>query len=418
MRPLPTDFDPELYLTLNADVARAVETGEFASAEAHYQAYGVFEHRRYRPPPPGTGPVSSLFGSHVFRYSFGKFGPMPEYAFEAPSVAEDDEEVCARVIAAWHRAIAQDRSAPRGMWRARMDGHDDFYQALERRDAAALAPIMAGMFQSHLTHGLAMGQGAAETARYCGPDYAAAWSDRLLRLAEATGLMTVRSPEQGDVYMSLECRLDLVPAIEAELGFPLAVPPVGAPYGVRLHGSCFPELSFSHAYLAWRAHAHVPAGADIAELGGGFGGLCWFLHRHAGRYTIFDLPFANTVQGYFLIKAGLDVSLFGEEERAVRVLPWWELDRRAGFDLLVNQDSIPEMPPEVGEAYIARIKHAARLFLSVNQEAAALHHDGLQQLVVPDLVRREGGYRRISRDPFWLREGYVQELYESQAHDG
>jgi hypothetical protein len=33
------------------------------------------------------------------------------------------------------------------------------------------------------------------------------------------------------------------------------------------------------------------------------------------------------------------------------------------------------------------------------------------QLTVPELIREVSGYRRVSRVPYWLRRGYVAELY-------
>ncbi|KQO68810.1 hypothetical protein [Methylobacterium sp. Leaf89] len=61
--------------------------------------------------------------------------------------------------------------------------------------------------------------------------------------------------------------LDIVAAVEAVLGFPLAFPAIGAPFGVALQGSAFPEQSFMHAYAAWRVDTLGPFRrlAEIAE---------------------------------------------------------------------------------------------------------------------------------------------------------
>lgn len=69
------------------------------------------------------------------------------------------------------------------------------------------------------------------------------------------------------------------------------------------------------------------------------------------------------------------------------------------------------MPPETAAMYIARIRAIAPLFCSINQEAAAPNTDAFRQVVVPDLVARDGGYRRLSRNLFWMRDGYVEEIY-------
>ena len=408
---LPADFDPDLYLDLNADVAMAVEAGTLASAEEHYRAFGAHEARHYRPPPVTPELGGGISGPWTFRYPYRAYGRLPAMEFAVPSVGPEDMAIARRLIAAWHHisAAAAGRADTEGMWAARTRGFAAFHRALREGDADALAGMLAGLFQSHLAHGIAMGRTTAALARHAPEQFAAGWCDRLLRLAEGLGLARVRSAEQSDYASPLEYA-DMFERIETALGFPLVFPEVGAPFGVRLGKNLLPEHAFSHAYAAWRI-GQLGAGPHLAEIGGGFGGLAWFLARPERRYTILDLPFTNVVQGWFLLKAGLTVSLAGEPEAAIRVLPWWEIGRDEAYDLVINQDSIPEMPPETAEAYVARIRAIAPLFYSVNQEAAAPNTDAFRQTVVPELVERDGGYRRLSRNLFWLRDGYVEEVY-------
>jgi hypothetical protein len=86
-------------------------------------------------------------------------------------------------------------------------------------------------------------------------------------------------------------------------------------------------------------------------------------------------------------------------------------DPAARFDLVINQDSIPEMSPATGRAYIDRIKEIAPAFYSVNHEASAMNLRADRQLRVPEIIRAAGGYTRRSRNLFWLRDGYVEEFY-------
>ena len=298
------------------------------------------------------------------------------------------------------------------MWAARTQGFSAFHHALRSGDAAALAHQLNNLFQSHLSHGIAMGRTMATLARHAPTPFAASWCDRMLRLSEALGLVPVRSPEQGDFAASLNgsAFYPEPTRVEAELGFPLTFPEVGAPFGVHFGAGLLPEHAFNHAYAAWRI-GKIGVFERIVEIGGGFGGLAWFLRRPDRRYTILDLPFTNVLQGWFLLKAGLDVSLAGEPEAAIRVLPWWEIERDERYDLVINQDSLPEMPPETAAMYISRIRTIAPLFYSINQEAAAPNTDEFRQVIVPELVGRDGGYQRLSRNLFWLRDGYVEEVY-------
>lgn len=413
--PLPPDFAAEAYLDLNADVAMAIEAGHIASAEEHYRLFGRREGRPYRVPSASGELGGGIAGLWTYRYPYRAWPDLPEIAFAPPRPGPEDEAIARRLIAAWRsgaeRSPVQADSA--GMWAARTQGFSAFHHALRSGDAAALADQLNNLFQSHLSHGIAMGRTMATLARHAPAPFSASWCDRMLRLSEALGLVPVRSPEQGDFAASLNGSPAVYPEparLEAELGFPLTFPEVGAPFGVHFGVGILPEHAFSHAYAAWRI-GQIGVIDRIVEIGGGFGGLAWFLRRPDRRYTILDLPFTNVLQGWFLLKAGLDVSLAGEPEAAIRVLPWWEIERDERYDLVINQDSLPEMPPETAAMYISRIRTIAPLFYSINQEAAAPNTDEFWQVIVPQLVARDGGYRRLSRNLFWMRDGYVEEVY-------
>ncbi|WP_183435141.1 putative sugar O-methyltransferase [Methylobacterium sp. R2-1] len=411
---LPPDFASELYLDLNADVAMAVEAGHIASAQEHYRVFGRREGRPYRAPTASAELGGGIAGPWTYRYPYRAWPDLPAIAFAAPCPGAEDETIARRLIAAWRSGAGRSpvQADSEGMWAARTQGFPAFHRALRDGDAGVLSDLLNNLFQSHLAHGIAMGRTMATLARHAPTPFAASWCDRLLRLSEALGLAHVRSPEQGDFAAPLGPLAHHVepPRLEAELGFPLTFPDVGAPFGVPFGAGILPEHAFSHAYAAWRI-GQLGDLSRVVEIGGGFGGLAWFMRGTGRRYTILDLPFTNVLQGWFLLKAGLDVSLAGEAEAAIRVLPWWEIERDESYDLAVNQDSLPEMPPETAAMYIARIRAIAPLFYSINQEAAAPNTDVFRQVVVPELVARDGGYRRLNRNLFWLRDGYVEEIY-------
>lgn len=407
---LPGDFDPATYLELHGDVEEAIAAGYCPSAEVHYLNIGRHEGRIHALSADIVAGMNADLGRELFRYPYRGLGAMPAFTFESPSRSASDIAICERIIAAWHVSAASDPGKRGGMWDQLTSGHTRLKAALTQRDPHLLADLLANMFQEHLVHGLAMGKSTAVRARSVPDRHAAMWCDRLLRLGEAVGVCPVRSPEQGGTDAPLD-QLEIVSEVEATLGFALAFPAIGAPFGVALRGSAFPEQSFMHAYAAWRIRALGPF-RRIAEIGGGFGGLCAYLANGDQAYTIYDLPYTNLLQGYFLLKCGLPVSLSGEPPERIQVLPWWRInDRDVRFDLVVNQDSIPEMSPATGRAYIDRIKQIAPAFYSVNQEASAMNRSTERQLRVPELIREAGGYTRRSRNLFWLRDGYVEEVY-------
>jgi hypothetical protein len=133
-------------------------------------------------------------------------------------------------------------------------------------------------------------------------------------------------------------------------------------------------------------------------------------------YTIVDLPWVNLLQGYFLIM-GLPpdtVSLFGEPERSVKVLPFWtfaDLPDRS-IDYIINTDSLPEMGAETAFRYLTEIARIVRgRFFSINQEAKTRNVDVGRQNCVLELAAASGGLDLIERNRAWMRQGYVEEIF-------
>ena len=81
------------------------------------------------------------------------------------------------------------------------------------------------------------------------------------------------------------------------------------------------------------------------------------------------------------------------------------------IDLLINENSMPEMTDEIVEDYIrvARDK-MTKLFFSYNHEAYAPVFEK-NQVLVPEIMNRVGGFERMERSASWMRNGYVEEVY-------
>jgi hypothetical protein len=160
----------------------------------------------------------------------------------------------------------------------------------------------------------------------------------------------------------------------------------------------------------------------MCEIGAGSGRVAYWSYRLGFRsYAIFDLPHINVVQGYYLLRSLPDarIALYGESDRIhmpnrITILPDFcvhemEADQ---FDLVLNQDSFPEINRDSVSEYLVWIKKASRqFFYSINHENRPPSAGGDLQLNIPELIGEVGGYRRVSRVPYWLRKGYVEELY-------
>jgi hypothetical protein len=250
-------------------------------------------------------------------------------------------------------------------------------------------------------------------------------------LAEAVGVVRTECQEQGAIGSGLKNGAEsLVQKIEQEIGISIDFPGISGSYGYKVGDRLITPESPEHIYVALRISEAVDrylpqSTADsmrIVEIGAGFGGTAhWVLKMRTTKvrqYTIIDLPLVNVFQGYFLSKAfGVDtVAFFGEataDDKRVRVFPTHAMAslEKGSFDLAINENSMPEMPAGVVERYISQIKTSgAQMFYSYNQEADS-PIAGIPQTLVPEVVKRVGGFHRHSRNCSWIRPGYVEEVY-------
>lgn len=97
------------------------------------------------------------------------------------------------------------------------------------------------------------------------------------------------------------------------------------------------------------------------------------------------------------------VSFYGEKSSSIRILPPTEfLDASDRYDLVVNVDSLTEMGRDTAWSYCQAINTRANRFLSINHER--------NSLAVRDLCA-EIGMDLSARAPYWLRRGYLDEVF-------
>lgn len=203
----------------------------------------------------------------------------------------------------------------------------------------------------------------------------------------------------------------LIKEIERELNTHLIFP---APYakmaGLINERGLIRNRALWGLYLAWRARQ--AGGIDILELGGGLGYAAYYsILLGANTHTIVDLPLTLVATGHFLgLSNGTEqVKLYGETELennkyAFYLLPPQAFPENKIFDIVINMDSFPEFGLEMAQDYIKKIKKVTKQFLSIN-------HEG-ESYTVRELLMTDPDVVNYSRHPFWLRKGYVEEMYE------
>jgi hypothetical protein len=339
-----------------------------------------------------------------------------------------DDALCDRLIRAYRAATAQGAAPPDGIWEGRAAAdHQQLARLLLEGDCAGVARILSTMFQDPVTAGLALGKDDYEAARASDRTIRLLWHDKAIALGQACGVVATQNPEQGEWGTSLAMdSLDVLRRAARAIEIDPAPPQVGAMFGARLDGKVVPVHHLMHLYTAHRLGMLVELNeADVLEIGGGVGLLAYATASAGARsFTIVDLPLVNALQGYLLLRSALAdrVELFGEEQRsgsrAIRILPNCCIDRLQpkAFDVVVNQDSLPEMATETMHGYLRAIPRLSRrFFLSINQEARTRSGEGVVQGWVHDACRGIDSLRLAYRAPYWLRRGYVEELYRVEA---
>jgi hypothetical protein len=327
-----------------------------------------------------------------------------------------------RVVKAYGRALDHKQEAAPSLWDHAAAQHSEFLRVLARGDVDAVAAALGGFFRGPLVWGMApeLGPNAPEHA-FLGQVIRTA--DALVGLANAVGVLPVRSIEQGGPLhtqkIPVETIDNLVELVERQTGLNLSYLDVAGNHGWRFGPRITNVETLRHIYSVLRLRQmRLARDAVVLEIGGGYGCMAALAAR-AGfiDYTILDLPWVNAIQGYILIRVlGHDaVQLYGESRRGVvKVAPFWTISglRDRSVDAVVNVNSLPEIGLETARDYLNRIAAITRLvFLSINQEAEALTVHGTRQLRVWDLARAEPRLELRSRHIAWMEQGYVEEIY-------
>lgn len=250
-------------------------------------------------------------------------------------------------------------------------------------------------------------------------------ADSICGLAEWLGITGVHCPEAQMKVNSWHPRsCELVARIEAGTGLPLAVPDIcGGLFGLAAASGVVHVRSATAAYAAMRIQrlAGLPmAQCRFCEIGPGIGLVAFLLGLlGAGEIVLADLPELNAIQAYFLAQAlpQYQLALFGETlqegRRTIRILPDFDfLSGTAGrFDIIFNQDSLPELELETVGRYLDIISQSTRFFLSINQESRLPDGAAEGAAFLPSLLSGLPHVHCLERSPSWLRAGYIDELF-------
>ncbi|MDO9271438.1 MAG: putative sugar O-methyltransferase [Rugosibacter sp.] len=378
--------------------------------------------------------ATSLGVSHgdAIAHSYGLFAPnVPSRIIPDVQPNAEDKKIAGRLLRAYRLSTADnqpEQSLRQDIWTKIRSHQPMFFEVLQQDDPAVLAAYLCNMSRHDATSGTVQGRQEYIKIRY-NPLYRRFISlyikDKLVSLAEAVGAIACENPEQGSWGKNLHIPAgQLIKAIEKKLATDIT-PPVADGGLLKISGGSaqFHERDLNAIYTAWNlANILKNTSGSVCEIGAGAGRVAYWGWRFGiGSYSIIDLPHINVIQGFYLLKALPDapIRLYGEPEitpknHGITVAPTHDIQKfpPGRFDLVLNQDSFPEIHADTVRDYLLRIREISKkYFLSINHESRPSSIEGAVQLRVQDLIDEVGAYQRLWRMPYWLRQGYVMELY-------
>jgi hypothetical protein len=233
--------------------------------------------------------------------------------------------------------------------------------------------------------------------------------DCLVRLAEAVGTVRLEHPEAHRHDLKIRDVEELLIGLDGVFGFEIQFPnPFPGEVGLNTERGVASFRAIQALYQAWRILQIVgkrPT-AKVLEIGAGLGRTAYFARQFGIKnYTIIDLPLANVAQAYFLgCTLGVNVlRLLGETSGGPLAIlsPSSFFEAADRYDLIINVDSMTEMAASTANDYWCAILRRTSIFLSINHEN--------NEFTAREIINSTRGLD-VSRTPYWLRRGYVEEL--------
>lgn len=248
--------------------------------------------------------------------------------------------------------------------------------------------------------------------------------EEIINLAEALGISGISNPEADRAeksHVAPKTNVDTLTAdeildrIQSSLGFPIDFP--------KFSGNCKQGLQTKygvtanrHIFYLWVLKRILELCPDrssgVIEIGAGFGVLGYYLDRLGYKdYTTIDLALINVCQTYFLYKnlPNRHIIISGDVQNpfdaqwkdSIKLLHSTDFSSvpKDRFTVMVNMDGLTEMGIPEATKYVS--SECATMLLSINHEVNPYR---VCELYQPHRILKY-------RYPFWLRDGYVEELY-------
>jgi hypothetical protein len=325
-----------------------------------------------------------------------------QYGWGEPSAVMDDDFMNRLCDYYEKRVASEPKVAGSYEWDGIIATHGEFVELLKNRDVGKLHDYLSNMFTKSLTQGTAQGQFFYDKLRRDEDEIQKntgfAIYDKFLSLMEANAIIPTFSPED---YQKRQDFLkfytidpdDYMDMLERSFDCDLKAPEFqGGHFGIQTnrHG-LYSDRDIMALSIAIKVKQTYWDRKDIriADLGGGVGHLTYWLNKLGFTdITYIDLPTVTISAMYFLETNDITNTKFVSSQ---------EFD--GDFDLVINIDGLTQYSKDAAETYVSKIEEKAGHFMSINRE--------FDEFRVSDICKM----RRISRNQFWLRRGYIEEDY-------
>ena len=349
------------------------------------------------------------------------------------ATGDEDRRLVTRIIEAYCRTVDENFYGDDSMWQQFRQHQGAVHDALVQHDVSAVTQILRHPDRSDLLYGYEMyrfadGQPAEHGTAYLlvhqdtAQECANLTMDLLVRLAEGLGVVPLENPEgKYGVLWGTNLRLDpedVVRRVEEHVGFALPIVPAQSGLaGLAVREGMVNGRTMPAAYIAHRVGQLLGHGTGrVLEIGPGLGYTVVYADRLGIKdYTVVDLPMTNVAQAYFIGRTVGEerIVLEGEpgqdRDDAIKIrTPTVLREQQRHFDLIVNVDSLTEVGRERAAEYARWIYRSAPLFLSVNHER--------NEFTIGEMFEALGAV--VERFPFWLRNGYTEEIIRAPREQG
>jgi hypothetical protein len=349
--------------------------------------------------------------------------PLPSLNLRSePATSTPDRIIiCERLIAAYHKSLKDEANSPmkregEDLWSGLLRNElPSLMEAIDKKDAQALSNFLLNFGDSYVWFGGITTCIDGYNKNLNPTHIALTYFDKLVCLAEYLGVLQYENPECGPWGENLRFDPNIViEKIQQSLGISIS-PPMGAIHtdGLDTSFGLFHYRHINSLYSAIRLKELNENNLPCLEFGGGLGITAMYASQLGIKnYTMLDLPITCLLAGNYLLNTlGMDsVSLYGEEQKnsQIKILPYWEcltLPQKSIHSTL-NQDSFPEIADNLLKKYLEVINRVTTdNFISIN-------HETFYPRTVNNFVSEWTQFKKIYRSKYWMREGYIEELWK------